>query len=149
MMATQFEIGVIGAGNAAEGIVHGILRKSVLFDDRLVVSDPVAARRELFANRFNVAVTDDNRYLVENSYIVLLSVKPQQSVEVCQRQVELGQAGLEDRGDVLYSPPFADPYAGLLALVGYPSVVALAAWLASRWLARSSRAQAVRERSHA
>ncbi len=88
-MTTQFEIGVIGAGNAAEGIVHGILRNSVLFDDRLIASDPVAARRELFADRFNIVVTDDNRYLVENSYIVLLAVKPQQFVEVCQGFADL------------------------------------------------------------
>ena len=88
-MTTQCEIGVIGAGNAAEGIVHGILRKSVLFDDRLIASDPVAARRELFADRFRIAVTNDNRYLVENSYIVLLAVKPQQYVEVCRGFADL------------------------------------------------------------
>ena len=84
MMTTQYEIGVIGAGNAAEGIVHGILRSTVLFDDRLIASDPVEARRTVFAERFKIAVTDDNRRLVENSYILLLAVKPQQFVEVCR-----------------------------------------------------------------
>ncbi|MFQ5590944.1 MAG: pyrroline-5-carboxylate reductase [Phycisphaerae bacterium] len=83
-MATQFEIGVIGAGNAAEGIVHGILRNSILFADRLIASDPVEARRRIFADRFHTAVTDDNRQAVENSDIVLLAVKPQQYVEVCR-----------------------------------------------------------------
>jgi pyrroline-5-carboxylate reductase len=76
-MTTQYEIGVIGAGNAAEGIVHGILRKSVLFDDRLVAADPSEQRRKLFADRFNIAVTDDNRDVVANSFIVILAVKPQ------------------------------------------------------------------------
>ncbi len=76
-MTTQFEIGVIGAGNAAEGIVHGILRKSVLFDDRLVAADPSEVRRKLFAERFNIIVTEDNRHVVENSLIVILAVKPQ------------------------------------------------------------------------
>ena len=76
-MTTQFEIGVIGAGNAAEGIVHGILRKSVLFDDRLIASDPSEDRRKVFADRFNIAVTDDNRHVVENSLILILAVKPQ------------------------------------------------------------------------
>ncbi|UCE58494.1 MAG: pyrroline-5-carboxylate reductase [Phycisphaerales bacterium] len=88
-MNTQYEIGVIGAGNAAEGIVHGILRKSVLFDDRLIASDPVEGRRQLFADRFKIAVTDDNRLLVENSYIVVLAVKPQQFAEVCRGFTEL------------------------------------------------------------
>ncbi len=84
VMATQYEIGVLGAGNAAEGIVHGILRNTILFADRMIASDPEEARRKLFAKRFDVAVTDDNRYLVLNSDIVILAVKPQQYVEVCQ-----------------------------------------------------------------
>jgi len=81
-MTTQYEIGVIGAGNAAEGIIHGILRNSVLLDDRIVASDMSEKRRELFAERFNIAVTDDNRHLVDNSYILLLAVKPQQFNEI-------------------------------------------------------------------
>lgn len=80
-MNSQFEIGVIGAGNAAEGIVHGILRNSVLFDDRLIASDRTEARRNVFAKRFNIAVTDDNAYLVQNSYIILLAIKPQQFLD--------------------------------------------------------------------
>lgn len=81
-MTTQYEIGVIGAGNAAEGIIHGILRNSVIFDDRIIASDPLEARRELFSKRFNITVTADNRRVVENSYIVVLAVKPQQFSEV-------------------------------------------------------------------
>jgi len=82
-MRRQFEIGVIGAGNAAEGIVHGIVRNTLLFSDRIVASDPNESRRQLFASRFNVTVTSDNRFLVSNSDIIVLAVKPQQFVEVC------------------------------------------------------------------
>ena len=88
-MSTQFEIGVIGAGNAAEGIVHGILRNTVLFDDRLIASDPVEARRRVFADRFHIAVTDDNRHLVDNSYILILAIKPQLFIDVCQGFTDL------------------------------------------------------------
>lgn len=79
-----FEIGVIGAGNAAEGIVHGILRNTVLFADRMIASDPSDARRRLFADRFAIAVTEDNRHLVDNSDILIFAVKPQQYVEMCR-----------------------------------------------------------------
>lgn len=82
-MTTQYEIGVIGAGNAAEGIVHGILRNTILFADRMIVSDPAEARRQLFADRFNVATANDNRGVVQNSDIVILAVKPQQFRQVC------------------------------------------------------------------
>lgn len=81
-MRTQYEIGVIGAGNAAEGIVAGLLRNSVLLDDRIIASDPDEKRRVLFRNRFNIEVTDDNRYVVRESYILLLAVKPQIHGEV-------------------------------------------------------------------
>lgn len=84
----QFEIGVIGAGNAAEGIVHGILRNTVLFADRMIASDPSEARRSLFADRFNVAITDDNAYLVQNSDILIFAVKPQQYAEMCRAIAE-------------------------------------------------------------
>ena len=83
-MARQYEIGVIGAGNAAEGIVHGILRNTILFADRMIASDPSPDRRSLFSERFDVAVTDDNRHLVEQSDILVLAVKPQQYVAVCE-----------------------------------------------------------------
>ncbi|RMF83230.1 MAG: pyrroline-5-carboxylate reductase [Planctomycetota bacterium] len=76
-MHTQYEIGVIGAGNAAEGIIHGVLRNSVLLDDRVIASSPSEARRKLFAERFGIAVTADNRHVVRESYILLLAVKPQ------------------------------------------------------------------------
>lgn len=89
MPATQYEIGVIGAGNAAEGIVHGVLRNTVLLDDRIIASDPDENRRRLFVDRFRIAVTDDNRLLVGSSYILILAVKPQQFVEVCRGFADL------------------------------------------------------------
>jgi len=82
-MRTQYEIGVIGAGNAAEGIVHGILRNTVIFDDRIIASAPSPERREKFASRFHIVVTQDNREVVANSTMVILAVKPQKFVEVC------------------------------------------------------------------
>ena len=69
---------MIGAGNAAEGIVHGVLRNSVLLDDRIIASDPDPGRRSAFEDRFRIMTTADNRHLVRESYILLLAVKPQQ-----------------------------------------------------------------------
>ena len=88
-MLRQYEIGVIGAGNAAEGIVHAIVRNTLLFADRIIASDPNESRRNLFAQRFNVAVTPDNRAVVANSEILILAVKPQQFVDVCRGFADL------------------------------------------------------------
>lgn len=92
-MARPFEIGVIGAGNAAEGIVHGILRNTVLFADRIVASDPSETRRKLFVERFHIEATADNRHLVSNSDILLFAVKPQQYVEMCKGIADLVEEG--------------------------------------------------------
>ena len=77
VLLAQYEIGVIGAGNAAEGIIRGVLRNSVLLDDRIIACDPDPQRRQAFADRFGIEVTDDNRKVVKDSYILLLAVKPQ------------------------------------------------------------------------
>ena len=79
---TQYEIAIIGSGNAAEGIVHGLLRRSVLLEDRIIATDPSESRRRLFQERFRVETTDDNRRAVEESFILLLAVKPQVFREV-------------------------------------------------------------------
>lgn len=76
-MPTQYEIGILGAGNAAEGIVHALLRNSTLLDDRILVAARGTERAAVFQQRFGVAVTDDNCHLVKNSYILLIAVKPQ------------------------------------------------------------------------
>jgi pyrroline-5-carboxylate reductase len=86
---TQYEIGVIGAGNAAEGIVHGILRNSVLLEDRIIAADPNPERRRLFEQRFRITTTDDNRHLVRESYILLLAIKPQQYREAVRELANL------------------------------------------------------------
>ena len=88
-MLAQYEIGVIGSGNAAEGIVHAILRNTILFSDRIVASDPSEARRKLFADRFQIAVTGDNRQLVANSDILVFAVKPQQFADMVQSIADL------------------------------------------------------------
>ena len=89
VMLRQYEIGVIGAGNASEGIVHAIVRNTLLFHDRIIASDPNETRRKLFADRFNITVTDDNREVVEHSDIIVLAVKPQQYAKVCEGVCDL------------------------------------------------------------
>ncbi len=88
-MLAQYEIGVIGSGNAAEGIVHAILRNTILFADRIIASDPSESRRKLFAERFQIAVTGDNRKLVAESDIIILAVKPQQFSDMLKSVADL------------------------------------------------------------
>lgn len=92
-MPTQYEIGILGAGNAAEGIVHGLLRNSTLLDDRIIVSNRNAERRAHFQQRYGIAATADNCELVRNSYILVVAVKPQNWRELFR---EIGNLVRED-----------------------------------------------------
>lgn len=76
-MVTQYEIGFIGGGNAAEAIIAGLLRRSILLDDRIIVADPSEARRRMLTHKFNITTAEDNRKVVQNSYLLILAVKPQ------------------------------------------------------------------------
>jgi len=66
----------------AEGIVAAVVNKGVFPREAILISDPVEARRQLFAERFGVATTTDNRQLVVESQRIMLAVKPQSFAEV-------------------------------------------------------------------
>jgi pyrroline-5-carboxylate reductase len=66
----------------AEGIIAAVVEKELYAPGAILVSDPVPQRRKLFASRFGVATTTDNRQLVSQSRRVILAVKPQGFAEV-------------------------------------------------------------------
>jgi len=76
-MGCEYELGFIGAGNMTEGIVASVVGKKLYPPGQVIVSDPVAERRELIASQFGVTTTNDNRQLVADSQRIVLAVKPQ------------------------------------------------------------------------
>ncbi len=81
-MSTNFELGVIGAGNMAWGIVSAAIGKSLFPASAVMVADPQPERRQLFSEQLGVVAVDDNRRLVTECRRVMLAVKPQQFDEV-------------------------------------------------------------------
>lgn len=77
---TDYQLGVIGAGNMAEAIVRGGASAGVIDPKAIVVSDPAADRRELFAGMGVAAVADNAAPAACGR--VLLAVKPQVMAEV-------------------------------------------------------------------
>ncbi len=71
----------IGGGNMAEALIRGILHAKAPAG-RIVVAEPLPARRELLAERYAVTVTGDNREAVTDADIIVLAVKPQMAGEV-------------------------------------------------------------------
>ena len=70
-------IGFIGGGTMAEAILGGMLDGGVAKAEDITIGEPVAARRDYLAERYGVAVSDDNGDVVRGSELVTIAVKPQ------------------------------------------------------------------------
>lgn len=76
-MLKRKQIAIIGAGNMAEAIVSGLLKKGIVNADQICATDVDAQRLAHFRKTFKVQVSQDNQKSAESSDIIMLSVKPQ------------------------------------------------------------------------
>ena len=76
-MLTVRRIALIGGGNMAESLLIGLLRNGLTSSERVIVSDPQRARRDLLARRFGVTVCADNDQAATRADLLLLCVEPQ------------------------------------------------------------------------
>jgi pyrroline-5-carboxylate reductase len=81
-MAFTYDLGFVGAGNMAEAIVAAVVGKRLYEPKRIVVSDPLRERRDLFTRMFGVTAVEDNRQVVGQAGRVVWAVKPQSFPEV-------------------------------------------------------------------
>lgn len=88
----SYQLGFIGAGNMAEGILAAVLARGVYALGDIIAGDPVAERRQLFAERFGVAVTEDNARVVREARRIIVAVKPQTFEEMVQGVAGLARA---------------------------------------------------------
>ena len=84
---------IIGAGNMAEAIVAGLLKKGAVNPGSIVATDVDARRLAHFQTTFGVRVGQDNHTAAESADIILLAVKPQIMDDV------LGGLALSPRAD--------------------------------------------------
>ncbi|MCL7022330.1 hypothetical protein MKW94_018096 [Papaver nudicaule] len=76
-----FKLGFIGAGKLAENIARGVVKSGTLPASRISTAHRSSDRRDVFAS-FGVKVFEHNHQVVENSDVVIFSVKPQMVKEV-------------------------------------------------------------------
>jgi pyrroline-5-carboxylate reductase len=69
-------LGVIGAGNMAEAILRGVIGSDLLAPEQILVSEPLAQRRDELCDMLGVACVEDNTEPAACQH-VLLAVKPQ------------------------------------------------------------------------
>ncbi len=81
-MKKQFKLGIIGCGNMATAIIKGIAESGIIRMRKVIVSGTNREKLDKICEELDVNVTDDNRFLAENSEFLLLAVKPQSFDEV-------------------------------------------------------------------
>ncbi|MCX8031235.1 MAG: pyrroline-5-carboxylate reductase [Thermodesulfovibrionales bacterium] len=75
-------IGFIGGGNMAEAIIKGILKGHKFKKEDIIVSEPRDERRQHLEKTFGIVTTNNNKYIVSKSSIIILAVKPQNMDDV-------------------------------------------------------------------
>ena len=85
-MTSVYKIGFIGGGNMAEALIKGLLAVNYPAA-KIVVSEPIEARRDQLQEVFGVTLTENNPELVDMCEIVVLAIKPQIVDEVLREIV--------------------------------------------------------------
>lgn len=76
-------IGFVGAGNMAEALIKGLLAAGVAAPEKLAGSDPRRERCDELKARYGIYATTHNEDVLRRAEVVVLSVKPQILVPVC------------------------------------------------------------------
>jgi len=84
MQQTEAEkIGFIGGGNMAAALIGGLIQDGVA-PQRILVTDPNAARQQYLASHYGVHTGSDNLAVARQADLLVLAVKPQVLNEVAQ-----------------------------------------------------------------
>lgn len=83
-MKKQYKLGVIGCGFMADAILRGVILSDFLRGKKIIVSD-ISEDNLDKADELGVHITNDNKFVAENSEFLLLAVKPQDFTDVVKR----------------------------------------------------------------
>lgn len=76
------KIGFIGGGNMATSLIGGMIPQRGA--DMIMVSEPLADKRNELSTSFGIGVTDNNETVVEQCDVVVIAVKPQVMQQVLE-----------------------------------------------------------------
>lgn len=85
----MYKVGFIGAGNMAEALIKGLISSKVLNKKEITASDISKDRERYISKKYGVLISKDNKSLVKESEIVVLSVKPN-SVKTVLKEIASG-----------------------------------------------------------
>lgn len=76
------QIGIIGGGVMGEALIGGILGMGLTPADQIIVSEPIAHRREALIAQHGVRATASNRDAASGADVLILAIKPQSAGHV-------------------------------------------------------------------
>lgn len=71
------KVGFVGCGNLGQALLRGFLDSKLVRPENVLISGRLEKKLQKIASDFGVKIASSNEYLVENSDIVILGVKPQ------------------------------------------------------------------------
>jgi pyrroline-5-carboxylate reductase len=77
MKSNNISLGIIGGGVMAEAILSRLIERKIYPSNLVLVSEPMAPRRDFLSRTYQVRVTTDNQEAAKASEILLLAIKPQ------------------------------------------------------------------------
>ena len=75
-MAINKTIGFIGAGNMASALIESIIKAGLVSPENIIASDRNKEKLEKLKKNINIAITQSNKEVAQNSDILFLCVKP-------------------------------------------------------------------------
>jgi pyrroline-5-carboxylate reductase len=93
-MLKNKQVGILGAGNMGEALIHGLLYGHHCRPDQIFCSDVRPERLKALREKYGVKTTSHNTEVVKQSDILILSVKPQimkQVVEEIAKHLDLSK----------------------------------------------------------
>ena len=117
-MFTDTNISFIGSGIMGEAMIRGLVTQNIIAPGSIHAADPLQARLEELHERYGIHVSTNNTEVAEAGHIVVLSVKPQNLVEVMP-----GIRGHLRRQDLLLSILAGTPIRKLSDGTAHASVV--------------------------
>jgi pyrroline-5-carboxylate reductase len=113
MISNIENIGFIGAGNMAEALVKGLINSGLYGSDQVSVSDNDPAKLKSKSEAYGIKTYESNKDLVQNSSIIVLSVKPQ-----VIREVLAGISTFLSPGDLVISIAAGIPVSLIEDIIG-------------------------------
>ncbi|NLC76527.1 MAG: pyrroline-5-carboxylate reductase [Clostridia bacterium] len=77
-----YQLAIIGGGAIGEALAAGAIKSGLYAPEQVLVSDPLAARRDYLANRYQVQTTTDNFKAVREAAALVMAVKPQVYMDI-------------------------------------------------------------------